>query len=447
MAIVVFDIGKTNLKLSLVEGGAIRHTLSQPNVNLPGPPYLHFDTEATWKFLLQGLGKLAVMTEITDIVPVAHGAAGVLVDAEGGLALPMLDYEHPIHDDGYDAVAAPFSETFTPKMANGLVFGRQLYWQKQNFPDGFARIKWIFGHPQYWAFRLTGAAWSEVTSLGCHGGLWRPAEGRFSSFTEHMGWQSLFPPLKKASDVAGPLLPEVIRATGLPEDCRVRVGIHDSNASFLRHRMTRPMPFAVASTGTWVVCMAAGADPKEMPENRNCLANVDALGTPVPCCNFMGGREFSRLVKGLNGAVTSFDDVAAVVKQGAILVPPLGDDGGPFDGQPLGGPRGAATQSDEQAVARASLYLALMTDYCFDLLQAKGPVIVEGSLTGNKAFLGALAALRRAESVMVSSDATGTVSGAALLADVTIPDEPEVVEPTDLPIDAYRRTWREALPA
>ncbi len=35
MAIVVFDIGKTNLKLSLVEGGAIRHTLSQPNVNLP----------------------------------------------------------------------------------------------------------------------------------------------------------------------------------------------------------------------------------------------------------------------------------------------------------------------------------------------------------------------------------------------------------------------------
>ena len=447
MAIVVFDIGKTNLKLSLVEGGAIRHTLSQPNANLAGPPYLHFDTDATWKFLLQGLGKLAGMFKITDIVPVAHGAAGVLVDAEGGLALPMLDYEHPIQDDGYDQVAAPFSETFTPKMANGLVFGRQLYWQSRNFPDGFARIKWIFGHPQYWAFRLTGEAWSEVTSLGCHGGLWRPAEGRFSSFTEAMGWQHLFPPLKKASDVAGPLLPEVRRATGLPEDCRVRVGIHDSNASFLRHRLTREMPFAVASTGTWVVCMAAGADPRAMPENRNCLANVDALGTPVPCCNFMGGREFSRLIKGLNGAVTSLEDVAAVVQQGSILVPPLGDDGGPFDGRPHGGPQGVPTQSDEQAVARASLYLALMTDYCFDLLQAKGPVIVEGSLTGNKAFLGALAALRRAEPVMVSSDATGTVSGAALLADVTIPDEPEIVEPTDLPIDAYRKTWREALPA
>src|SRR3954471_7581764 len=192
MAIVVFDIGKTNLKLSLVEGGAIRHTLSQPNVNLPGPPYLHFDTDATWAFLLKGLAKLASMAKITDIVPVAHGAAGVLVDAEGGLALPMLDYEQPIDEDEYGRVASPFAETFTPKMANGLVLGRQLFWQAGHFPEGFARIKHIFGHPQYWSFRLTGKACNEVTSLGCHTGLWRPVEGTFSSFTERMGWQHLF---------------------------------------------------------------------------------------------------------------------------------------------------------------------------------------------------------------------------------------------------------------
>jgi sugar (pentulose or hexulose) kinase len=141
------------------------------------------------------------------------------------------------------------------------------------------------------------------------------------------------------------------------------------------------------------------------------------------------------------------DDVAAVVEQGSILVPPLGDDGGPFDGNPRGGPGGTPTQNDEQAVARASVYLALMTDYCFDLLKAKGPVIVEGSLTGNHAFLGALASLRRSESVMVSSDATGTVSGAVLLAGSSIPDEPELVEPIDLPMAEYKQAWREALPA
>ena len=447
MAIAVFDIGKTNMKLSLVDAGAIRHTLAKPNVSLPAPPYLHFDADATWRFLLQGLRKLGAMAPISDIVVVAHGAAGALVDAAGELALPMLDYEQPLDDPEFDRVAAPFAETYTPKMANGLVFGRQVHWQAQNFPEAFARTKYIFGHPQYWSFRLSGVPSSEITSLACHTGFWRPEAGTFSSFVDRMGWRDLFPPLLKADDVLGPILPSVQRETGLPADCRVRVGIHDSSASFLRHRLARPMPFAVASTGTWVVCMAAGADPKGLPENRNCLVNVDALGSPVPCCNFMGGREFARLTEGLNGAITNLDAVSMVVEQGQILVPPLGDDGGPFDGRKHGGPRGIVPDSDEQAVARASLYLALMTDYCFELLKAKGPVIVEGSLIGNQAYLGALASLRQPAPVLVSSDATGTVSGAATLAGERIPEELATVEPYDLPRPGYRRAWREALPA
>ena len=48
--------------------------------------------------------------------------------------------------------------------------------------------------------------------------------------------------------------------------------------------------------------------------------------------------------------------------------------------------------------------------------------------------------------MLVSSDTTGTVSGAALLADVKIADEPDSVEPLHLSMDAYRRRWREALP-
>src|SRR5581483_6180930 len=168
--------------------------------------------------------------------------------------------------------------------------------------------------------------------------------------------------------------------------------------------------------------------------------------TPVATCNFMGGREFAEITRGLDGRVTTLDAVAETIARGAILIPPLNEGGGPFDGAPLGGARGAATASDEQAVARASLYLALMTDYCFDLIKAKGPVIVEGSLTGNHAYLSALASLRPSENVLVSSDTPGTGSGAALRADVKIAAEPERVEPLHVPIDAYRKLWREALP-
>jgi hypothetical protein len=161
----------------------------------------------------------------------------------------------------------------------------------------------------------------------------------------------------------------------------------------------------------------------------------------------MGGREFAEQTRGLNGCVTTLDSAAEVIERGSILIPPLNDGGGPFIAAKLGGAAGAPTETDEQSVARASLYLALMTDYCFDLLKARGPVIVEGSLTGNWAYLAALATLRKADGVLVSSDTTGTVSGAALLADVKIADEPEPVEPLDLPMDAYRKRWREALPA
>ena len=314
MAIAIFDVGKTNVKLSLVEAGAIRETLSAPNRVLPGPPFPHYDEAGIWSFLMQGLARLGAVAPITDIVAVAHGGGCGLVDAAGALVLPMLDYEMPIEDDDYDRVASPFSETFSPPLG-GLNIARQLHWFQKAFPAEFRRARHLLLYPQYWSFRLSGVASSELTYLGCHTGLWQPVAGRVSGLVERMGWQRLFPPLRKADDVLGPILPAIAAETGLPGDCRVRVGIHDSSASFLRHRLTRPMPFAVASTGTWVVTMAAGADVAGLPENRSCLVNVDALGSPVPCGLFLGGREYAQLTEGASSAAATPGDIAAVIRE------------------------------------------------------------------------------------------------------------------------------------
>ena len=83
MAIAIFDVGKTNVKLSLVEAGAIRQTLSAPNRVLPGPPFPHYDAAGIWSFLMQGLAHLGAVAPITDIVVVAHGGGCGLVDAAG----------------------------------------------------------------------------------------------------------------------------------------------------------------------------------------------------------------------------------------------------------------------------------------------------------------------------------------------------------------------------
>lgn len=446
MAIVVFDIGKTNIKLSLVEAGEIRHTLSTPDRSLPDGPYPHIDEAGIWGFLLRGLRDLAAEAEITDIVVVAHGATAALVDGDGELALPILDYEASIHDPAYDRLASPFAETFSPQMAGGLNLGRQIHWLAQKFPVEFARVRYILPYPQYWSFRLSGVASSEVTYLGCHTGLWQPVAANFSGLVDRMGWRDLFPPLRRADEVLGTILPDIQARTGLPADCRIRVGIHDSSASFLRHRLSRSSPFAVASTGTWVVCMAAGADVAGLPADRNCLANVDALGTPVPCSIFMGGREYSTLTEGVSAVLATPRDAANVIDSGALLVPPISDFGGPFAGRGQGGPRGTLLLKREETVAQASLYLALMTDYCLDLIKASGPVVVEGSLIGNGLYLSALAALRPDE-LLVSEDATGTISGAAQLAGQKIAGSSRSVTALDLPMAQYRDRWREALPA
>ncbi len=125
---------------------------------------------------------------ITDIVTVAHGGGCGLVDAAGALVLPMLDYEMPIDDDDYDRVASPFSETFSPPLG-GLNIARQLHWFQKAFPAEFRRARHLLLYPQYWSFRLSGVASSELTYLGCHTGLWQPVAGRVSGLVERMGWQ------------------------------------------------------------------------------------------------------------------------------------------------------------------------------------------------------------------------------------------------------------------
>src|SRR5262249_58535919 len=124
------------------------------------------------------------------------------------------DYETLLEDDDYDSIAAPFRETFSPKLAGGLNVGRQLRWLARHFPSQFASARQLLLYPQYWSFRLSGVASSELTYLACHNGLWRPAAGGFSSFVDRMGWRPLFPPLRPAGEAAGARLPPRHRPTG-----------------------------------------------------------------------------------------------------------------------------------------------------------------------------------------------------------------------------------------
>jgi L-fuculokinase len=452
-AVAVFDVGKSNVRLSAVNDvGVALLILDLQNRVDSLPPYPHFDADATFAWLIDGLAKLTRDFEVTSVVPVTHGACAALVD-DDGLALPIMDYEFrgvSDVDSEYDAIARDFARTASPKLPAGLNLGRQLFWQQRQFPREFGRAT-ILLYPQYWAARLCGVRAWEPTSLGCHTDLWEPQRGGFSSFAKTMGWDARFGRRVTAWTPLGPPLPEVAERTGLSSECKVLAGIHDSNASYLAHRATREDPFCVVSTGTWIVMMAHGSPLELLREELDTLANVDAFGNAVPTARFMGGREYAAIC-GPDAVLIdpSVADLEAVLESRALPIPSLSDQGGPFRSQ-VGRIVGNAPETPRHRAALAAMYCALMTDHCLTMIEARGDVILEGRLASNDAFAAALAALREPQPVFRSPDETGTLRGALSLSLLSRGKNPEP-GPLDLcmpgpvaKLKATRNRWQSLL--
>lgn len=423
--IAVLDIGKTNAKV-LVLDCAIGEELDvrrRANKVIAADPYPQYDIEGLWSFFREALAELSVAPGYDAISITTHGASGVLLNAAGDLALPVLDYEYEYPEEiraAYAELRPPFSQTFSPALSCGLNLGAQIHFQKLAFPAKFASVRTILTYPQYWAYRLTGLATNEATSLGCHTDLWLPGEGSFSSLVDRLDIREKMAPLRSAFDTLGPVKPDLAAELGLGKPVPVYCGIHDSNASLLPHLVDREAPFAVVSTGTWVINFAVGGDLEHLDPARDTLANVDAYGRAVPSSRFMGGREFELLTAefGAIDVEAALAAMPAVLEKRLALLPNLASGSGPYPGLKSQWVNDQSANADEKWAA-ACLYLALMTQTCLGLIGAKGPVFVEGPFAANAAYLEALQALLNRPVVSVSGS-TGTAQGAGLLAGVKL---------------------------
>lgn len=449
--VAVIDVGKTNGKVALfdVVEGRESHVHSTANTVLKDSPYPHYDIEGLWNFFLKSLAKIGAKERIDAIAITAHGASITLVDAEGNLALPMLDYEFDGPDTlkaEYDAVRPPFSETGSPRLVCGLNVGAQLFWQAKTFPEEFARVTSIIPYPQYWAMRLTGVRASEATSIGAHTDLWNPYAKDYSSLVDRMDWRKLMPSVGSAFDITGTLKPEIAEATGLPASTPVFSGIHDSNASLLTHLKADNPPFSVVSTGTWVICFSVGGKPVALDEARDTLVNVNAFGDPVPSARFMGGRVFAMLEADPKAEITPADR-DAVLDGRIMLLPAIPDDSGPFFGRKGGWKGDAKALTPGGHLYAVSLYLGMMTAVSLELIGADGPVVVEGPLAANVTFLETLQAVTGRAVMTGGSGVTGTSAGTALLAlgrDARITSHSKVAALSPDPrVAAYAAEWRQ----
>lgn len=456
--VAVLDIGKTNLKICLMDAqtGALLNVAKRCNQVIDAPPYPHVDEQTMWTWIKNQLKSFASQYYVLSISITTHGAT-VACMSGNELALPILDYEYDgvaEFNQEYDVLRPRFKETYSPNLPQGLNLGRQLFWQAQRFPELFKKVDCLLLYPQYWGFKLSGSKAAEVTSLGCHTDLWQPNEANYSGLVESQGWSHLFPDILDTGARLGTILPELAQELDIPEECVVFNGLHDSNASLVPYINQSKEKLTIISSGTWTVMATINGDLDALVEGADMLANVDAFGRATPTIRFMGGREWEFL-RGDEAATLS--DVVGLIDQHIFPVPAFAKGGGPF-AYNVGYIIKDSVQfrldalSQLQRSAVADLYVALMSDYCLELAQASDTIIVEGAFSNNANYLSVLAALRPNSEIYASRDVTGTSGGAAILSNkvLTLKNRLLRISPNDelcKQMQAYRIRWQERLPA
>ncbi len=419
----VLDIGKTNVKLSLMDDNRLKvASFSRKNNSIFADSYPHADVAGIWDWLVEVLNGCAYAKQITAFIVTTHGATAALVNEDlpgDGLVLPIMDYEFSgveSCNQSYDMVRPEFTETLSPNLPAGLNLGRQLFWLEKKFPTQFSGASHLLMYPQYWGWRLTGQMATEVTSLGCHTDLWAPVNKHYSSLVARCDWERLMPPLEPAWQELGCVNTQVAEQIGLLTDCKVYVGLHDSNASYSRYLLASHKPgaaFAVISTGTWTILMQANGNLAALGDKRDTLANCDISGEPVACARFMGGREYELICQRLGSDINepiSYKTIQTALNYLWMVTPDFSDGNGPFAGMT---PIISCPQTAASAVA--TLYYALMIDQRLTDLQSTGPIYIEGSILKNSLLCSLVAQLRTGQAVYLSTDDTGTVQGALLL--------------------------------
>ncbi|MCL4189605.1 MAG: hypothetical protein KJZ85_18550, partial [Rhodobacteraceae bacterium] len=425
-SIAVLDVGKTNVRLVAADpSGRAAEVLACANPVRPGPPWRHHDLAALAGWVGEGLAALARRHPLAHVVPVAHGAAGVLAggdpDAPGaGAVLPMIDYEDtcpPALAAAYAAAWGGFAVCGSRIMGGMTHAARQLMRIEAGHPADLAAARWWLNTPQFWAWWLSGVPASEVSAMAAQSHLWDTAAGRFTPLALARGWDRLMPPWRPAGAVLGPLRPALVGRHGLPRGLAVHCGAHDSSAHFHRFAVAGERGYTLVSTGTWIVALSAEADPAALDPARGMTLNAAPDGRPLGGALAMGGRAFAALAgPGWRGEPADPAALARIVAQGTLATPGHAPDDGPFPGSAgRGRILGPPPAGQEERTALALLHAALMTAAVARTLGGGGRLILDGTFLADPHFAPLVAALRPGRATLACTDGGGVVAGAAAL--------------------------------
>lgn len=296
--IAIFDVGKTNKKLLLLDEQyqLVYEESKQLEEIADEDGFACEDIQALTEWVKESIDRLLndKQFDIRAVNFSAYGASFVYLDSDGKVMLPLYNYLKPYPatlqkkfytDYGGEHIVA--RQTASPVLGN-LNSGMQLYRLKHEKPGIFSSIKSALHLPQYLSYILSSGIHSDITSVGCHTNLWDFQYSKYHDWIYKEDIADKLPAIAPFHTIAD-------YYNGIP----VGIGLHDSSAALIPYLASFREPFILLSTGTWCISLnpfnQAQLTNNEL--NQDCLCYLSYEGKPVKASRLFAGYEHEQETK------------------------------------------------------------------------------------------------------------------------------------------------------
>lgn len=411
--IAIFDIGRTNKKLFLFDEQYNivfeRSTTLDDIKDEDGDACENID--ALRSFLSDSLNEILNKKKffVKAINYSAYGASFVYIDENGNAIAPLYSYlkkypEH-LHKKFYSTYGGEveFSHRTASPVLGNLNSGLQLYRIEYEKPEIFQRIDCALHLPQYISFLITQKKVSDITSIGCHTGLWDFTKNNYHDWVIKERVEKKLTPLFP--------LTETINVSYKGHDLISGIGIHDSSAALIPYLLNFKEPFVLISTGTWNITLNPfNQIPLTTTELRNdCLCYLSYKGTPVKAARFFAGHEHDEQVKILSTLFNKPMDFYKSIKFDLSIVKNFSGTEKFLSGYP-------EFENYEEAYHYLITQLIKRQSFSSEFVMTKNikRIFVDGGFSNNPIFMNLLASLYQDKEVYAATIAQSTALGAAL---------------------------------
>lgn len=241
MLYIGVDLGTSAVKLILMEAdGTIKHVVSKEYpLYFPKPGWSEQKPEDWWEGVTEGIKELTKDIDKSQVAGISFGGQMhglVILDKEDRVIRPAI-----LWNDGRtgketnylnEVIGKDKLSAYTANIAFAGFTAPKLLWVKANEPENFVKISKIMLPKDYIAYMLSGIHCSDYSDasgmllMDVKNKCWSKEMLAICSVTEEQ-----MPKLFESYDVVGTLKPEVAKAIGLSEDCKIVAGAGDNAAA------------------------------------------------------------------------------------------------------------------------------------------------------------------------------------------------------------------------